>query len=238
MKQGVILAAGLGRRLREITQFTPKSLIRVDGKPVLEQNIEWMMEAGIERILLVTGYQKDRFSYIQNRYPRVQLFFNPEYCSSNTVSSLNCVEEYLTEETYITTADIYIRENIYKKYRDPKSFYLLRPPMITEKPDWVAKLDANGRILSVDQKGTSGYSYSGVSHWMPNELKTLRRLLKDVDWQDEKQRNQYWDELLLPHLGSIQVNACILDDNAEVYEFDDMTDIQLLMKEQGVQVSW
>lgn len=46
MTQGIILAAGLGSRLREATETMPKSLICVDGRPVLERNIERMMEAG------------------------------------------------------------------------------------------------------------------------------------------------------------------------------------------------
>ena len=73
---------------------------------------------------------------------------------------------------------------------------------------------------------------------MPAELAELRILLNKVDWKDERQRNQYWDELLLPHLQSICVNACILQNNADIYEFDDMDDLQRLMNEQQVEVTW
>ena len=238
MKQGIILAAGLGRRLREITQHTPKSLIQINGKPVIEQNIEWMLDSGVDLIFLVTGYMQERFSYLGQKYPNLQIFFNPDYATSNTVSSLNIVKDYLTEESYITTADIYIAKNIYLDYQDPQSFYLLRPKTTEKKPDWIAEVNESGRIVSVDQKGLAGHTYSGVSHWMPAELAELRILLSKVDWKDKRQRNQYWDELLLPHLQSICVNACILQNNADIYEFDDMDDLQRLMNEQQVEVTW
>ena len=51
MKQSIILAAGLGSRLREITKVTPKSLIEINEQPILERNIEFMIEAGIEKII-------------------------------------------------------------------------------------------------------------------------------------------------------------------------------------------
>lgn len=238
MKQGIILAAGLGKRLREITQNTPKSLIQVNGKPILERNIELMMEAGIERIFLVTGYKNEKFEYIQKKYSCVQIIYNKNYASSNTISSLNCVKDLLSEETYITTADIYISENVFKKYSIPKSYYLLRPLMSVDKPDWVATIDSNGRIIDVDQKGFCGHTYTGISHWMQNELSELRNLLDDVDWSNECERNKYWDELLLPRLATTQVNACILENNEEVYEFDDMGDIHLFIDEQGALVTW
>lgn len=49
MKQSIILAAGLGSRLKEITKITPKSLIEINEQPILERNIEFMIEAGIKK---------------------------------------------------------------------------------------------------------------------------------------------------------------------------------------------
>lgn len=238
MKQGIILAAGLGRRLHEITQYTPKSLIRINDKPVIERNIEWMLEAGIERIVLVTGYMKDRFAYLKEKYSNLHIVYNAEFMTSNTVSSLNAVKTYLTEESYITTADIYITKNVYNKYNEARSFYLLRPETVAEKIDWIATVNDQMRIVAVDKKGRSGHTYSGISHWMPDELAVLRELLEQVDWKDVLQRNQYWDELLLPYLQSVRVEARILENDAEIYEFDDMGDIELLMERERVQVAW
>jgi histidinol-phosphate phosphatase family protein len=55
--QLVILAGGKGTRLREVIGDLPKPLARIDGKPVLEHQIEWARREGIDRILFLTSYQ-------------------------------------------------------------------------------------------------------------------------------------------------------------------------------------
>ena len=59
MKQVVVMAAGLGSRLKELTKETPKPLLKVNGKPMLETNIEYMIDAGIDRVVIIIGYLKD-----------------------------------------------------------------------------------------------------------------------------------------------------------------------------------
>lgn len=242
MKQGIILAAGLGRRLREITEITPKSLIRVDGKPILERNIDYMMEAGFDRVILIVGYKQERFHYLQKKYGEdyLTILFNSEFATSNTVSSLFCARDYLKCESYITTADIYLNGNPYIKYMGDRSFYLLRPTARYTKPDWIAMLDYNDhcRFCSVDTHAYEGHAYTGISHWNVDGLKFLREQLQMIHWDSEKERNQYWDELLLPHLGEYSVYAKILEDNAEIYELDDISDISLLESEQGVKITY
>ena len=161
MKQGIILAAGLGSRLPEITVKTPKSLIRVDSKPILERNIEFMFQAGLDRVILVLGYKKDKFSYLKEKYgDRIILVVNEEFESTNTVSSMNCASSYFTCDSFVTTADIYLKINPFEKYSADYSFYLLRPFLSFQKPDWVAMLDERKRFLSVDVHSTQGYSYT------------------------------------------------------------------------------
>jgi UDP-N-acetylglucosamine diphosphorylase / glucose-1-phosphate thymidylyltransferase / UDP-N-acetylgalactosamine diphosphorylase / glucosamine-1-phosphate N-acetyltransferase / galactosamine-1-phosphate N-acetyltransferase len=57
--KAVILAAGRGTRMRELTQDLPKPMVMVKGKPILQYIIEGLRAAGIEKILLVVGYRKE-----------------------------------------------------------------------------------------------------------------------------------------------------------------------------------
>ncbi|MDR2527130.1 MAG: NTP transferase domain-containing protein, partial [Rickettsiales bacterium] len=59
MKKAVILAAGIGSRLDPITQTTPKSLIMVDGRPILDYQISAYIKSGIRQsnIAIVIGYR-------------------------------------------------------------------------------------------------------------------------------------------------------------------------------------
>jgi UDP-N-acetylglucosamine diphosphorylase / glucose-1-phosphate thymidylyltransferase / UDP-N-acetylgalactosamine diphosphorylase / glucosamine-1-phosphate N-acetyltransferase / galactosamine-1-phosphate N-acetyltransferase len=57
--KAVILAAGRGKRMRELTNDIPKPMVQVRGKPVLQYIIEGLRDAGIERVLLIVGYRKE-----------------------------------------------------------------------------------------------------------------------------------------------------------------------------------
>ncbi|GFI18945.1 D-glycero-alpha-D-manno-heptose 1-phosphate guanylyltransferase [Lachnospiraceae bacterium] len=236
MKQGIILAAGLGSRLKELTKFTPKSLLKVNGKPIIERNIEFMYEAEFNRIILVTGYMHERFEYLSSKYHNLIILYNDDFKTTNTISSLFQVKDYLDYKSYITNADIYLSTNPYIKYIADYNFYLLRPVAHYEKPDWIATLDKNLKFLSVEKHAYEGYAYTGISHWTIDGLMFIREKLKDINWHEEMQRNLYWDELLLPHLSKFDLFAQILEHNSEVYEFDDISDIKKFRQEQKVTV--
>ena len=239
MRQGIILAAGLGTRLSEITVKTPKSLIRINSKPILERNIEFMFEAGLERVIIVLGYMKSKFEYLQEKYgKKIILVENAEYASSNTVSSMYCASRFFTCDSFVTTADIYLKTNPFQKYIADYSFYLLRPYLSLQKPDWVAVLDDDNRFISVDKHSTEGYSYTGISYWKYKDLLYIKEKLQSIEWNDESQRKQYWDELHIHDYESFVLHAIILESNDEVFEFDDMDDINQLCKEYDISVDW
>ena len=59
VRKAVLLAAGRGTRMRELTDDLPKPMIQVRGKPILLHIVEGLREAGIERFLIVVGYRAD-----------------------------------------------------------------------------------------------------------------------------------------------------------------------------------
>ena len=61
--RAILLAAGMGTRLRPLTLDTPKSLIEVNGRPLLERQIEFLRERGVEEIIVVTGYLAKKDDY-------------------------------------------------------------------------------------------------------------------------------------------------------------------------------
>jgi len=59
ISKAVVLAAGRGKRMRELTNDIPKPMVQVHGKPVVEYIIEGLRDAGIEKVLLIVGYRKE-----------------------------------------------------------------------------------------------------------------------------------------------------------------------------------
>lgn len=233
MKQVIVMAAGLGSRLKELTKNTPKPLLKINNKAMLETNIEYMIEAGINRVVIIVGYLKEKFMYLKEKFNgKIEIVFveNNRYSEFNTIYSMYCARNAFVCDSYFTTADNYLLENIYKKYQDNHSFYLLRPKQHFEKEEWTVELDSNKRFLSVDLHGHNGNSYSGISFWKHKDLMYIKSLLENVDWNAEETKKMYWDNILLPKLNEFPVFAKILDNNNEFYEIDDKNDLDILNK--------
>lgn len=66
----VIMAAGRGTRMKELTDHVPKALLEVDGKPFAIHILERLQQAGLTRVIFVTGYKRERFDEIRGAIPQ------------------------------------------------------------------------------------------------------------------------------------------------------------------------
>lgn len=87
------MAAGLGTRFGEQTELKPKGFIPYKGKAMVVRAIESMIECGIERIIIGTGYHKEYYEVLMDNYPQVQCVFSPRFAETNSMYTLwNCRE--------------------------------------------------------------------------------------------------------------------------------------------------
>lgn len=107
----IILAAGRGSRMGQLTQDNPKCLTQVDGKALLDYQVESLTNAGISNIGIVTGYQ----SHLLDKY-RKKTFYNDEWNETNMVYSLLKAKEWLDQfDCIISYSDIIYSADIIKK---------------------------------------------------------------------------------------------------------------------------
>ena len=88
---GVILAAGMAKRLRPLTDEKPKCLLEVGGKTLLQRTVDAMISAGIKEFVVVTGYRENMIrEFLTARYPQCTINFidNPDYEHNNNIFSL------------------------------------------------------------------------------------------------------------------------------------------------------
>lgn len=88
---GVILAAGMAKRLRPLTDNKPKCLLEVAGKTLLQRTIDAMLQAGITELVVVTGYRAEMIrDFITVHYPQLAVNYldNVDYEHNNNIYSL------------------------------------------------------------------------------------------------------------------------------------------------------
>jgi len=102
--KAVILAAGIASRLRPLTDNTPKCLLKVGAKNILELTIENLLANGVSDIVIVTGYLENMVkAFVNERFPRLKTAFiyNELFASTNNIFSLWLAKEALRGEAML-----------------------------------------------------------------------------------------------------------------------------------------
>lgn len=114
---GVILAAGVGSRLRPMTNDKPKCLVSVAGISILDYQLNAYRNAGIKEVYIIVGYEgskiKEHCKYIKDL--NIKIINNEQYEETNNMYSLFLVKEYVYDKDFIlNNADLAIHDNIVK----------------------------------------------------------------------------------------------------------------------------
>ena len=103
MPQVVILAGGLGTRMKEVSKKTPKSLINVGNKPILSHILDWAQTQGCTNALILTGHLGEQFEGFSHQ--GMSLNFHQEITPLGTGGALWNAKEYLDDEFILLWGD-------------------------------------------------------------------------------------------------------------------------------------
>jgi choline kinase len=116
--QAIILAAGLSKRLRPLTDSTPKCLLKVGGKTLLEMTIDNILKNGVDEFIMVTGYRENMIKeFAASKYPKLNIRYltNSDYENNNNSFSLWMTKNYVTGDTLLLDSDILFDYRIISK---------------------------------------------------------------------------------------------------------------------------
>ncbi len=103
----VILAAGMGTRLRPTGHSGPKGALVLHARSIIEESVHRLLRAGIERITLVTGYQSDFYDTVAGSMPdKINLVHNPVYADSGSMYSLYLARESVNGAFLLLESDL------------------------------------------------------------------------------------------------------------------------------------
>ena len=111
----IIIAAGSGKRISEDVKSTPKSLINVNGKPIINYQIEVLKQVGIKNIIVITGKYGEKFG-MEN----VQYVNDTDHGKHDILGSLMKAKDFLKNDVIVLYSDIIFETKIIQQILDSK----------------------------------------------------------------------------------------------------------------------
>lgn len=211
--KAVILAAGLGSRLRPITNEVPKCMVPVNGIRIIDRQIHNLVKNGVKDIYVIDGYKAEVLgSHLQESYPFIHIISNPRYAETNNMYSLYLAGKYVKgEEFLLMNSDVYYDANIIEgilknentsKIACDKSQYLIESMKITLDGD---KINHIGKKISEEDHyavSIDVYRISSTdSTTLFNEVENTILVKKDVNsWTEVALDNIFSKSSFYPYV--------------------------------------
>ena len=107
MKTAVIMAAGMGTRFGDKTKVMPKGFIPFNGVPMVERSIRTLIRCGIRRIIIGTGYHKEYYEELAQKFHQVECVFSPRFAETNSMYTLwNCRQAIGNDDFVLLESDL------------------------------------------------------------------------------------------------------------------------------------
>ncbi len=236
VRKAVILAAGIGDRLRPFTHENPKCLVKVAGVPVLDNALTHLAAVGTEEVAIVVGHHKNHIiERFGSSYLGMSIVYvvSEEYETTNNIYSLWLARAHLNEDVLLLEADVFFERAVLER--------LLAEPggnsaVVSQHQSWmsgtVVSVDDLGRIQALfdaeHQDDAFDYSrvYKTANLYLFRKEYLRRYFVPQLEaYVVADDLNDYYESILiaLAHRGKNNLRAVICDD-LMWYEIDDESD--------------
>lgn len=195
--KAIILAAGRGSRMQSLTDEQPKCLVKLGGRHLIDWQTAALNHAGITDIGIVCGYRREAFSNAPYR-----LFENPDWKTTNMVSSLLCASEWLRQETCIVSySDIFYPAEAVRDLSNTSADIVISYD-VNWKDLWQKRMEnplddaetfkrhENGTLIEIGKRPNSindiQGQYMGLLKITPDGFSTISRYLETLSSEEVK----------------------------------------------------
>ena len=226
----ILMASGLGSRMRPMTERKPKPLIKIGKEPMIETIIcGFMQYRRIDSIFIVIGYLKEQFKYLEEKYSIVHLVENPDYMSVNNISSIYYAKELLRSgcDCFISEADLFLNNPAILTTNMKNSCYFGK--MINGySDDWVFDLDFEGYISRVGKGGWNCYNMAGISWFKNFDAAILANCIENA-YGMHHYEDMFWDDVVNQNLDKLKLRVFPIgqDDIVEIDTVEELKKVRM-----------
>lgn len=237
--QAIILAAGMGKRLKELTNNHTKSMVKVNGISLMERMLRQLDRLELSRIIVVVGYKgKELIEYISTLRisTNIEYVENEIYDKTNNIYSLYLARDYLmADDTLLLESDLIFEDKVLDKIlNDPYPNLALVAKYELWMDGTVVTLDENNNIQNF--MGKKEFKFEEIEHY----YKTVNIYKFSKEFSSERYipfleaymkalgKNEYYESVLklITALEKPEIKAAVLG-NETWYEIDDAQDLDI-----------
>ena len=238
--QAIILAAGMGRRLGELTKENTKCMVEVNGVRLIDRLLGQLSGLSLRRVSIVVGYQgQNLMDYIGHRYDgrlTIEYAENPIYDKTNNIYSLSLVKEKMLEDdTLLIESDLIFSDRLFQMILEDE---YPNVALVAKYESWMdgtmVRIDEARNIVNFVPK--KAFRYEDVDEY----YKTVNIYKFSRDFCEQKYvpfleaychalgNNEYYEQVLrvITLLDSAELKALPVGDE-KWYEIDDIQDLDI-----------
>ena len=238
--QAVILAAGMGRRLGELTKDNTKCMVPVNGVRLIDRMLTQLSKLSLNRVVVVVGYEGEKLiDYIGNRYDdklKIEYITNPIYDKTNNIYSLALAKEKMQEDdTLLLESDLIFDTEMLELLVNHADKNLA---LVAKYETWMdgtmVRIDADRNIVNFIPKQAFDYADVDQYYKTVNIYKFSKEFLRDkyVPFLDSYSKvmgnNEYYENVLriISFLNNTDLKALPIT-TEKWYEIDDKQDLDI-----------
>lgn len=237
--QAIILAAGMGKRLKDLTNDNTKCMIKVNGVTLIERMLKQLDELNLNQIVIVVGYQAQKLiEYISNLSIKTNIVYvtNDIYNRTNNIYSLYLAKEYLTkDDTLLLESDLIFEDKALERLvNDPYPSLALIAKYESWMDGTVVTIDEDNNIKSFLSKKQFKFEDSKNYYKTVNIYKFGKEFSRSFyvpfleAYSKALGNNEYYEQVLkvITLLDKPEIKASVLN-NVHWYEIDDIQDLDI-----------
>lgn len=219
----IILAAGKSNRFAPFTYEKPKGLFCVKGEILIERQINQLREAGIKEIYVVVGYMKEKFFYLEQKYPGLRLVVNNEFGKKGNLYTLYVARQYL-DNTFVCCADHYFVSNPFVLDNPDNRSWRACVYEIGKFREFAVTVSDAGVITETSIGGHDSLAQVGCAY-MNSSFTRLFRQYMETEINDFGVASMFWEEFYGKHITQLSF-FCREFPQDSIFEFDNIDDLR------------